>query len=92
MIDSLIYRFDKNGYLKPGNYHVFVVPVEGGTARQITSGNFNYGFSDFRAGNEPEWTPDSTHILTVANRHPDHEDRSIPRFTKSMSKIAPSRS
>jgi dipeptidyl aminopeptidase/acylaminoacyl peptidase len=30
MIDSLIYRFDKNGYLKPGNYHVFVVPIEGG--------------------------------------------------------------
>ena len=73
MIDSLIYRFDKSGYLKPGNYHVFVVPIEGGTARQITSGDFNYGFSDFRAGSEPEWTPDSTHILTVANRHPDHE-------------------
>jgi len=76
MIDSLVYRFDKSGYLKPGNYHVFVVPVEGGTARQITSGNFDHGFSDFRAGaitTAPEWTPDSKNLLIVANRRPDNE-------------------
>jgi acylaminoacyl-peptidase len=77
MIDSLVYRFDKSGYLKPGNYHVFVVPAEGGTARQVTTGNFDYGFSDFSlgslSGDGPEWTPDGKSILTVANRRPDHE-------------------
>src|SRR6266496_6706808 len=57
LIDSLIYRFDKNGYLKPGNYHLFVVPVEGGTARQLTRGDFDYGFSEggLLAVGAPEW-------------------------------------
>jgi acylaminoacyl-peptidase len=74
LIDSLIYRFDKNGYLKPGNYHVFVVPVEGGTARQVTRGDFDYGNSDLLPGvTAPEWSPDGTSILTIANRHPEHD-------------------
>ena len=74
MIDSLIYRFDKSGYLKPGNYHLFVVPVEGGTARQVTQGDFDHGYSELLPGAAaPEWSPDGRNILTVANRRPDHE-------------------
>src|SRR5436309_15864079 len=74
MFDSLIYRFDKSGYLKPGNYHLFVVPVEGGTARQVTQGDFDHGYSELLPGAAaPEWSPDGRNIFMVANRRTDHE-------------------
>ncbi|MEM1380037.1 MAG: S9 family peptidase [Pseudomonadota bacterium] len=34
--DELVYRADGQGYLTPGDAQVFVVPVEGGTPRQVT--------------------------------------------------------
>ena len=40
VIDQLVYRFNGPGYLKPGYHHVFVLPAEGGTPRQISSGEF----------------------------------------------------
>jgi len=43
IIDKLIYRFNDAGYLKPGYHHIFVIPSDGGTPRQISSGNFNHG-------------------------------------------------
>ncbi len=38
VIDRLVYRFNGVGYLKPGYTHLFVLPIEGGTPRQISSG------------------------------------------------------
>lgn len=67
-----MYRFNGAGYLKPGYTHVFVVSAEGGTPRQITSGDFQYG----GLGNQASaavWTPDSKHLLISANRHKDYE-------------------
>ena len=49
VIDKLVYRFNGPGYLKPGYSHVFVVPSDGGTPRQISSGNFQHGGISFRA-------------------------------------------
>ena len=72
VIDQLVYRFNGPGYLKPGYYHVFVLPSEGGTPRQISSGNFQHGGVEFRA-TEPVWTPDSKALVLSANRHENYE-------------------
>ena len=72
VIDQLVYRFNGPGYLKPGYHHVFVLPAEGGTPRQISSGDFQHGGVGFRAS-EPVWTPDSKSLIVSANRHPNYE-------------------
>jgi dipeptidyl aminopeptidase/acylaminoacyl peptidase len=38
----LKHEADGAGKLKPGYSHIFVIPSEGGTARQISSGNFHH--------------------------------------------------
>lgn len=70
--DRLVYRFNGPGYLKPGYTHLFVVPSEGGTPRQISSGNFQHGGAAFRAS-EAVWTPDSKYLLMSANRREDYD-------------------
>ncbi len=72
VIDQLVYRFNGPGYLKPGYHHLFVLPAEGGTPRQISSGDFQHGGVGFRAS-EAVWTPDSKHLILSANRHPNYE-------------------
>jgi dipeptidyl aminopeptidase/acylaminoacyl peptidase len=72
VIDRLIYRFNGEGYLKPGFTHLFVVPAEGGTPRQISSGDFQHGGGAYDAS-DPVWTPDGKSLLLSANRHPDWE-------------------
>ena len=64
-IDQLNYRADGQGYLRSGHEHLFLLPVEGGTPRQLTSGPFDHGL--------PQWTPDGSALLFSANRHPDGE-------------------
>lgn len=65
-IENMTYRFDGAGYLKDGYSYLFVLSVDGGTPRQLTSGNFNHG-GDYC------WAPDSKSIIFSANRHADHE-------------------
>lgn len=60
VIDKMVYRFDKIGYLK-GVSHLFILPAEGGTPRQISSGEF-----DHRA--PLVWTPDNRYVILTANR------------------------
>lgn len=62
----LKHEADGQGKLEPGFRHFFVVPSEGGTPRQITSGDFNFGQS-------PQWAPDGRHLIFSANLHPDWE-------------------
>ncbi|MEM9674478.1 MAG: S9 family peptidase [Bacteroidota bacterium] len=61
-IDALQYRFDGAGYLDNSYTHVFVLSAEGGTPRQLT-----YGENDF--GGSLSWTPDSRYLLLSANLH-----------------------
>ena len=56
------YQADGSGILEPAYSHVFVVPAEGGTPRQLTQGNFNHR-------SPLSWTPDSEEILFSANRN-----------------------
>ncbi|MGY8795183.1 MAG: DPP IV N-terminal domain-containing protein, partial [Woeseiales bacterium] len=66
VIESLHYRSDGRGYLEPGNTHVFVIPAEGGTLRQLTSGDFNHGSS-------LAWSPDGQMLVVSSNREEDWE-------------------
>jgi acylaminoacyl-peptidase len=70
VIDKLVYRFNGAGYLKPGYTHLFVVPADGGTARQISQGKFQHGGVGFFAS-QAVWTPDGKSLIMSANRHAD---------------------
>ncbi len=61
VIDAVVYRFDGRGYLKPGFNHVFVVPADGGHARQLTDGDYNHG-------GRLAWMSDGSGIVFSANR------------------------
>ncbi|NNK87068.1 MAG: S9 family peptidase, partial [Flavobacteriaceae bacterium] len=41
--DRLKHEADGRGYMEPGFSHIFIIPSEGGTARQLTSDNYNHG-------------------------------------------------
>ncbi len=65
IIESLDYSQDRRGFLEEGWDHVFVVPAEGGTPRQLTDGDWDHG--------SPEWTPDGSEILFSSLRVEDAE-------------------
>ncbi len=69
VIDRHVYRFDGVGYLK-GYKQLFVLPAEGGTPRQLTSGRFN--FASYRGG-QTVWSTDSKHIYVSTNLNEDWE-------------------
>lgn len=60
LIDRLGYRADGAGYLEPGYTQVFVLPVEGGTPRQVTRGNFQHRGA-------PVWSADGKSLYVVSN-------------------------
>ncbi|NND62378.1 MAG: S9 family peptidase, partial [Flavobacteriaceae bacterium] len=64
--DRLKHEADGQGYLKPGFRHIFVIPSEGGSPRQLTSGDFNHG------GNL-SWAKNGRKIYFSANRNPNWE-------------------
>ena len=66
IIDSVVYRADGEGYLETGYNHLFIVSAEGGTARQLTEGDFN-------DDGPLSFTPDSRHLVFSANRGADWE-------------------
>src|SRR2546422_11250989 len=43
VVDDLHYRQDRVGYMEQGFTHLFLVPADGGTARQLTTGHWNVG-------------------------------------------------
>lgn len=74
VIDRLNYRGDGRGYLPRGYTHIFVMPADGGTPRQLTSGEYNHGGS-------LSWSPDSRAIVFSANRdNPDFDVRNSEVF------------
>ena len=64
--ERLIYRADGAGFLPLGHSQIFVLPVEGGTPRQLTDGPYDHGGG-------LEWTPDSQYLIVSANRREDWE-------------------
>jgi dipeptidyl aminopeptidase/acylaminoacyl peptidase len=51
---------DGSGVIEPGFRHIFVIPADGGSPRQITEGDFQHG--------APVWNIDGQAILFSANR------------------------
>ena len=66
VVDRMTFRFDGGGYLPTGNQQVFVVPADGGTPRQMTSGHYPISGS-------VSWMPDSQSIIFSSNRREDVE-------------------
>ena len=74
VISKLRYRADGRGYLPDGHTHVFVLPADGGTPRQLTSGAYDHGGG-------LSWSPDSRSIVFSANRDdPDFDVRDSEVF------------
>ena len=65
IIERFKWRQDRQGIQERGYTHLFTVPATGGTARQITSGNYNHGGG---RGGGGSWTPDGKEILFSATR------------------------
>ena len=65
VLDRLHYRQDRIGFTEPGYSHLFVVPAESGTARQLTEGEWNVGaqFDGLHFGAGLSWMPDSKTII-----------------------------
>ena len=79
VIRKLNYRYDGKGFLKDGYHHLFVLPAEGGTPRQLTSGNFHHKGT-------PSWSVDGKSLIFSANRRDDweHEPRSSEIYELSL--------
>ncbi|MBC7895434.1 MAG: S9 family peptidase [Cytophagaceae bacterium] len=65
VVTQLDYRQDGQGFTTPGSNHIFVVSADGGSPRQVTSGDWDHG--------TPQWMPDGKTIVFSANRVPEAE-------------------
>ena len=63
VVERAGYRRDRQGYVDTGWTHVFVVPAEGGTARQLTDGDWNHSGI--------QWSPDGSEIYFTSYREED---------------------
>lgn len=64
--DRLKHEADGSGYIEPGFTHIFTIPSEGGTPRQLTNENFNHSGS-------LSWSPDNQTLYFSSNRNEDWE-------------------
>ena len=63
IVERAGYKRDRAGYVDTGWSHVFVVPSGGGTARQLTDGNWNHS--------APRWSADGTELYFSSHRADD---------------------
>ncbi len=79
MEDRFKNRQDGVGYLDFGFDHLFIVPVEGGTPTQVTSG-------DFQHQGPAAWTPDGASLVFSSNRNEDwiHDYRNSELYIVSV--------
>ncbi len=65
----LNYKSNDEGFWDYAWRHIFIVPIAGGKARQLTRGDYNHG--------APAWSPDSRTLVFAANRtaHADAQNR-----------------
>ncbi|WP_246840582.1 S9 family peptidase [Lacimicrobium sp. SS2-24] len=66
IIEKARYQADGRGMLEPAYRHVFVVPATGGSARQVSQG-------DYQHRGPLTWRPDGSAIVYTSNRNADWE-------------------
>lgn len=66
--DRVKHERDGGGYMPPGFTHIFVMPSDGGSARQITTDNYDHNSS-------LSFSPDGKFIYFAANRIEDWQYR-----------------
>ncbi len=66
VIDQMDYSQDRVGFLDRGFRQIFVVPSDGGTSRQVTTGEWD-------VSNGITWTRDSKSLLFSSYREPDSD-------------------
>lgn len=49
VVTRLNYRSDRIGYVDEGYRHIFIIPADGGTPRQVTTGDWNHSSISFAA-------------------------------------------
>ncbi|HET8627274.1 MAG TPA: S9 family peptidase [Thermomicrobiales bacterium] len=69
VIDRIKHKMDGEGFFDEKRRHLFLVPAEGGEARQLTSGDWN--------DNTPAWSPDGAQIAFCANRDDDRDTSDV---------------
>lgn len=67
IVEDLVYRRDRVGFVEDGYYQIFIVPSTGGTARQVTDGEWDHGRGGY------SWTRDGKEILFSGLRIPEAE-------------------
>jgi len=65
IVERVVYRRERQGYVDEHYTHLFVVSAEGGAVRQLTDGDWNHS-----AG---EWTPDGEELVFTSLRVEDAE-------------------
>jgi dipeptidyl aminopeptidase/acylaminoacyl peptidase len=60
VVTRMSYRRDRRGYVDDGYTHVFVVPAEAGTPRQLTDGDWDHA--------DPRWSPDGREVYVTSHR------------------------
>ncbi len=65
VVTKVKYRADRQGFLENGLRQLFTVPADGGTPRQVTTGDW--------AANGTTWMPDGKRLLFTSLRTPDAE-------------------
>ena len=77
MVTTRNFRQDRVGFIKEGFTHLFSVPADGGTPRQITHGDWNVGarFSGITFGTSIAWAPDGRSIVIDGLMAEDTPDR-----------------
>ncbi len=66
VITRLKHEADGSGYIEPGFQHLFVINSDGGTARQLTSGDFNHT-------GVPQWLHNGKTLVVSGNRDENWE-------------------
>lgn len=71
-ITTLHYRQDRRGFDRPGSVHLFLVPADGGTPRQLTRGPGHVGarFDGQQRAVDYDFTPDGRTIVVAGMLEP----------------------
>jgi dipeptidyl aminopeptidase/acylaminoacyl peptidase len=65
IITTMKYKFNNEGFTYDRRSHLFVVAVDGGEPRQLTTGDF--------ADGDPVWSPDGRSLAFVSARHAERD-------------------